>query len=144
MIEDEFISLSPDFAARFERDPRRPPCQLYLISPPDVTGGFPDALKAALDAGPVAAFQFRVKGVDQHEAARLDEAAPILRRDAADGDAGELEQAGPPGEDGRVRTVVGFLGGRGEEGAEGDVVGACVARFHGEMAAVVAGHADLR
>jgi thiamine-phosphate pyrophosphorylase len=28
---------------------------------------------AALDAGPVAAFQFRVKGLDQHEAARLAE-----------------------------------------------------------------------
>lgn len=63
--------LSPDFAGQFERDPRRPPCQLYLISPPDVTGAFPDALEAALDAGPVAAFQFRVKGIDQHEAARL-------------------------------------------------------------------------
>jgi len=67
--------LSPDFAERFERDPRRPPCQLYLISPLDVTGAFPDALKAALDAGPVAAFQFRVKNMDQHEAARL--AAPL-------------------------------------------------------------------
>jgi len=67
--------LSPDFAEQFERDPRRPPCQLYLVSPLDVTGAFPDALKAALDAGPVAAFQFRVKGVDQHEAARL--AAPL-------------------------------------------------------------------
>ena len=67
--------LSPDFAEQFERDPRRPACQLYLISPLDVTGAFPDALKAALDAGPVAAFQFRVKGMDQHEAARL--AAPL-------------------------------------------------------------------
>ena len=72
MIEDE---LAPDFAEQFERDPRRPPCQLYLISPLDVTGAFPDALKAALAAGPVAAFQFRVKGMDQHEAARL--AAPL-------------------------------------------------------------------
>jgi thiamine-phosphate pyrophosphorylase len=67
--------LSPDFAAQFVRDPRRPACQLYLVSPLDVTGAFPDALKAALDAGPVAAFQFRVKGIDQHEAARL--AAPL-------------------------------------------------------------------
>ncbi|HTU13156.1 MAG TPA: thiamine phosphate synthase [Allosphingosinicella sp.] len=73
--EDEFTGLSPDFAEQFERDPRRPPCQLYLISPLDVAGAFPDRLKAALDAGPVAAFQFRVKGVDQHEAARL--AAPL-------------------------------------------------------------------
>ena len=63
--------LSPDFAEQFVRDPRRPACQLYLVSPLDVTGAFPDALKAALDAGPVAAFQFRVKGIDQHEAARL-------------------------------------------------------------------------
>jgi len=50
-------------------------CQLYLISPPDVGGDFPDRLDAALSAAPVAAFQFRVKGLDQHEAARL--AAPL-------------------------------------------------------------------
>ncbi|RKF23203.1 thiamine phosphate synthase [Altericroceibacterium spongiae] len=48
-------------------------CQLYLISPLDVTGDFPQRLERALDAGPVAAFQFRVKDVDQHEAARLAE-----------------------------------------------------------------------
>jgi thiamine-phosphate pyrophosphorylase len=51
----------------------RTPCQLYLISPLEVGGDFPDRLIAALDAGPVAAFQFRVKGLDQHEAARLAE-----------------------------------------------------------------------
>jgi thiamine-phosphate pyrophosphorylase len=71
MIEDE---LDPDFATRFERG-RRPACQLYLISPLDTDGDFPARLEAALGAGPVAAFQFRVKGVDQHEAARL--AAPL-------------------------------------------------------------------
>ena len=70
MIEDE---LNPaDFAQRFERG-RRPACQLYLVSPLDVAGAFTDQLASALDAGPVAAFQFRVKGVDQHEAARLAE-----------------------------------------------------------------------
>lgn len=52
-----------------------PATQLYLISPPDVGGDFPDRLARALDAGEVAAFQFRVKGLDQHEAARL--AAPL-------------------------------------------------------------------
>ena len=52
-------------------------CQLYLISPPDVGGDFPDRLARALDAGPVAAFQFRVKDVDEHEAARL--AEPLQR-----------------------------------------------------------------
>jgi len=51
-------------------------CQLYLISPLDVAGTFPQRLERALDAGPVAAFQFRVKGVDQHQAARL--AEPLL------------------------------------------------------------------
>jgi thiamine-phosphate pyrophosphorylase len=51
-------------------------CQLYLISPLDVGGEFPRRLERALDAGPVAAFQFRVKGVGQHEAARL--AEPLL------------------------------------------------------------------
>lgn len=50
-----------------------PNCQLYLISPLDVGGDFPAKLEAALSAGPVAAFQFRVKGIDQHEAARLAE-----------------------------------------------------------------------
>jgi thiamine-phosphate pyrophosphorylase len=50
-----------------------PACQLYLVSPLDVDGNFPDRLGRALAAGPVAAFQFRVKGHDQHEAARLAE-----------------------------------------------------------------------
>jgi thiamine-phosphate pyrophosphorylase len=53
--------------------PPRPPCQLYLISPLDVGGEFPARLERALAAGPVAALQFRVKGVEQHEAARLAE-----------------------------------------------------------------------
>lgn len=48
-------------------------CQLYLISPLDVGGDYPARLEAALSAGPVAAFQFRVKDIDQHEAARLAE-----------------------------------------------------------------------
>ena len=48
-------------------------CQLYLISPLDVSGGFPERLARALDAAPVAAFQFRVKGLDEHAAARLAE-----------------------------------------------------------------------
>jgi len=52
-------------------------CQLYLISPLDVSGAFADRLARALDAGPVAAFQFRVKGIDEHQAARL--AEPLQR-----------------------------------------------------------------
>ncbi|MBB3345686.1 thiamine phosphate synthase [Sphingomonas sp. BK069] len=77
MTDDPLGPLDPDFAVNFQRDDRRPPCQLYLISPLDVTGGFPDRLARALDAGPVAAFQFRVKDVDQHQAARL--AEPLQR-----------------------------------------------------------------
>ncbi len=52
-------------------------CQLYLISPLDVGGDFPQRLDRALAEGKglATAFQFRVKGVDQHEAARL--AAPL-------------------------------------------------------------------
>ena len=50
-----------------------PDCQLYLISPLDVSGAFADRLARALDAGPVAAFQLRLKGLDEHEAARLAE-----------------------------------------------------------------------
>ena len=58
--------------------PRRTePCRLYLISPQDVGGTFPDRLKAALGAGPVAAFQMRVKHVDEHRLARL--AEPLQR-----------------------------------------------------------------
>ncbi|KQN90047.1 thiamine-phosphate pyrophosphorylase [Sphingomonas sp. Leaf231] len=77
MTEDPLGPLDPNFAANFRRDDRRPPCQLYLISPGDVTGTFSDRLKNALDAGPVAAFQFRVKDIDQHAAARL--AEPLQR-----------------------------------------------------------------
>ena len=60
-----------------------PTCQLYLISPLDVSGAFPDRLARALDAAEVAAFQFRVKGMDEHAAARL---AEPLQRLCADRD----------------------------------------------------------
>lgn len=72
---DNPLWLDPEFRDRFGHQPR-PPCQLYLVSPLDVGGDFPTHLAAALDAGPVAAFQFRVKGMDQHVAAGL--AAPLL------------------------------------------------------------------
>ena len=58
-----------------------PATQLYLISPLDVGGDFPARLERALAAGArrngdlVTAFQFRVKGVESHEAAAL--AAPL-------------------------------------------------------------------
>jgi len=77
MIDDDEVGLDPGFAERFEHG-KREPCQLYLVSPLDVGGNFPDRLAEALAAGPVAAFQFRVKGIDQHEAARLAEPLQTL------------------------------------------------------------------
>ncbi len=62
---------------RGDSDIDREPCGLYLISPSDMDDAFPDRLARALDAGPVSAFQFRVKGVDEHAAARL--AEPLQR-----------------------------------------------------------------
>ena len=82
MTDDELTLDPSDFASRFDRGDRGP-CQLYLISPLDVGGDFPTRLDQAFDGGPVAAFQFRVKDVDQHEAARL---AEPLQRLCADRD----------------------------------------------------------
>ena len=56
---------------------RTEPCKLYLISVQDVGGAFPERLKAALGAGPVAAFQLRVKDTPEDELARL--AEPLQR-----------------------------------------------------------------
>jgi thiamine-phosphate pyrophosphorylase len=76
MTDEDDLALDPGFPSRFEGGARAP-CQLYLISPLDVGGDFPERLSAALEGGPVAAFQFRVKDIDQHEAARL--AEPLQR-----------------------------------------------------------------
>ena len=73
MIEDE---LDPGFADLFDAQDRAP-CELYLISPLDVGGDFADRLAAALDAGPVAAFQLRLKGSDDHAIARA--AEPLMK-----------------------------------------------------------------
>jgi thiamine-phosphate pyrophosphorylase len=56
---------------------RTEPAKLYLISPQEVGGAFPERLKAALEGGPVAAFQLRVKDKGEHELARL--AEPLQR-----------------------------------------------------------------
>jgi thiamine-phosphate pyrophosphorylase len=73
--EGDFAILPPP--ARTE------PCKLYLISPQEVGAHFPDRLKSALGGGPVAAFQMRVKDVDEHRLARL---AEPLQRICADHD----------------------------------------------------------
>lgn len=56
-------------------------CSLYLISPQDVGGSFPDRLRAALEPGVATAFQLRVKDVGEHDLARL---ADPLQRICAD------------------------------------------------------------
>ena len=63
--------------ADFPPPERREPCKLYLISPQEIGGVFPDRLKAAVAAGTVAAFQLRVKDVREHDLARL--AEPLQR-----------------------------------------------------------------
>ncbi len=68
-------------ATRGASAPNARACELYLISPLDVSGTFPERLARALDAGPVAAFQFRVKNVDQHEAAALAEPLQAICRE---------------------------------------------------------------
>ncbi|HEX8842835.1 MAG TPA: thiamine phosphate synthase [Sphingomicrobium sp.] len=52
-------------------------CSLYLISPQEVGGSFPDRLKAALEPGLATAFQLRVKDMAEDELARL--AEPLQR-----------------------------------------------------------------
>jgi thiamine-phosphate pyrophosphorylase len=63
MANEDLITLDAGFATRFDPQPR-PPCQLYIVSPPAITvPAFTESLKAALDGGPVAAFQLRLKDV---------------------------------------------------------------------------------
>jgi thiamine-phosphate pyrophosphorylase len=69
-VDDADLSAFPPPA-------RTESAKLYLISPQEVGGVFPDRLKAALAGGPVAAFQLRVKDRNEHELARL--AEPLQR-----------------------------------------------------------------
>lgn len=57
-------------------------CRLYLISPQDVGGSFPERLKAALEPGLATAFQLRVKGIGEHDLARLAEPLQQICADA--------------------------------------------------------------
>jgi thiamine-phosphate pyrophosphorylase len=70
--EEGDLRLDPEFASRFEGSDRGP-CQLYLISPARLTSTFSDELKAALDGGPVAAFQLRMKEASDDDILRAAE-----------------------------------------------------------------------
>jgi len=78
MDDDVTQQFAQDFAPR-----DRGRCSLYLISPQEVGGNFPDRLKAALEPGLANAFQLRVKDVPEHDLARL---AEPLQRICADAD----------------------------------------------------------
>ena len=71
MNDDEFKPVE------FPPPKRTEPARLYLISPQEVGGAFPERLKAALEGGEVAAFQMRVKDTNEHQLARL--AEPLQR-----------------------------------------------------------------
>ena len=79
-IDDDEVTQA--FSERFSAS-KRGPCKLYLISPQQVGGTFPDRLKAALEPGLASAFQLRVKEVEEHDLARL---AEPLQRICADAD----------------------------------------------------------
>lgn len=70
-MDDEFDP------AKFQPPRRTEPCRLYLISPQDVGGDFPERLNSVIGDEVVAAFQLRVKNVPDHELARL--AEPLQR-----------------------------------------------------------------
>ena len=70
------MNADDDQALLFKPQPAER-CSLYLISPQEVGGVFPDRLRAALEPGIATAFQLRVKDIGEHELARL--AEPLQR-----------------------------------------------------------------
>lgn len=68
--------VAKQFAQDFSQHERNT-CSLYLISPQEVGGSFPQRLVAALEPGLAKAFQLRVKHIDEHQLARL--AEPLQR-----------------------------------------------------------------
>ena len=70
-MDDEFDP------SEFPPPKRTEPCRVYLISPQDVGGDFPDRLRSVASSDVVSAFQLRVKDVGEHELARL--AEPLQR-----------------------------------------------------------------
>jgi thiamine-phosphate pyrophosphorylase len=76
-MTDEDVELDPGFPSLFEGRARSS-CQLYLISPVRFDPPFPDQLKAALEGGPVAAFQLRLKdAVDDQILRAAEQLMPI-------------------------------------------------------------------
>ena len=77
-LDNHDNALDPDFANRFERDRRRTPCQLYLISPPSIDEAFADRLAAVFDTGLVAALPASREGHCRRPTDRIGPATPRL------------------------------------------------------------------
>lgn len=71
-MTDDDLKLDPEFPSWFERE-KRGDCRLYLISPARLEAGFADQFARALDGGPVAAFQLRLKDLPDDEILRAAE-----------------------------------------------------------------------
>src|SRR4029079_8898807 len=113
--------MDPEFdPIDFPRPPRTEPARLYLISPQEVGGAFPDRLKAAVARGIASAVQWRLKDLGEHELARL---AEPLQRICADADVAVIvndsmalaKRLGPDGvhlgqQDGDIREARALLG----------------------------------
>ena len=107
MVED----TTRDFADAFARQ-EQGPCRIYLISPQDVGGTFPDRLKAALEPGLATAFQLRVKDREEHELAPGGRRGPPFRKRTAQGPlsvtaspAGRYDCNGPDADAGDSATI---------------------------------------
>ncbi len=73
-----------------------------------------------------------------------DQSGGIFRCDPANSNAGYFKQALPPGQYLRLGVMLHRFGRRWKERSKGDIVRPCLACFHRQMPAGVAGHADLR
>ena len=71
-MTDDDLKLAPEFPSWFERETRGD-CRLYLIAPARLEAGFADQFARALDGGPVAAFQLRLKDLPDDEILRAAE-----------------------------------------------------------------------
>ena len=73
----------------------------------------------------------------------LDQRRAVRWRNAADGHAGQFENSLPPLQQVKSRNVLRIFRARRVKRAKGHIVRARLTGVHGEMTAIVAGHADL-
>ena len=119
--------MDEDFdPAEFPPPKRTEPCRLYLISPQDVGGNFPDRLRSVVGFDCVTAFQLRVKDVSEDELSRLAEPLQRICADAGvsfivNDSMGLAKRLGADGvhlgqQDGDVREARALLGAQAQIG----------------------------